>query len=81
MAKMNCYNSSTLLSWNEAPGALRYMSILTRFGEEPLVCNSTEPACEIPGLHCGQSYNVTVTAFNNDCQSIPSSETELYTGN
>ncbi|XP_040215776.1 uncharacterized protein LOC120945574 isoform X2 [Rana temporaria] len=79
MAKMNCYNSSTLLSWNEAPGALRYMSILTGFGEEPLVCNSTEPACEIPGLHCGQSYNMTVTAFNNDCRSIPSSETELYT--
>ncbi|XP_018424492.1 PREDICTED: fibronectin type III domain-containing protein 7-like [Nanorana parkeri] len=81
MAEMKCYNSSTLLSWNEAPGALRYMATLTGFGEEQLVCNSTGPSCGISGLHCGQSYNVTVTAFNNDCQSIPSSETELYTGN
>ncbi|KAM5148104.1 uncharacterized protein ACMZJ9_011772 [Mantella aurantiaca] len=79
MIKMNCYNSSTRLSWDEAPGALRYMSTLTGFGEEQLVCNSTWPVCEIPGLHCGQRYNVTVTAFNNDCQSTPSSETELFT--
>ncbi|XP_072276183.1 fibronectin type III domain-containing protein 7-like [Pyxicephalus adspersus] len=79
MAKMNCNNSSTLLSWNEAPGALRYISALRGFGEELLLCNSTEQACEIHGLLCGQSYNVTVTAFNEECQSLPSTETELHT--
>ncbi|KAM9324544.1 uncharacterized protein PAF06_000603 [Gastrophryne carolinensis] len=79
VVKMDCHNSSTRLSWNEAPGALRYVSTLTDSGQEKLVCNSTGPACEISGLQCGQSYNVTVKAFNDECQSTPSSLMELYT--
>ncbi|XP_075689530.1 uncharacterized protein LOC142657896 [Rhinoderma darwinii] len=79
VSNMNCFNSSTLLTWNEAPGALRYVSSLISVGEKYFECNSTDTVCEITGLKCGQSYIVTVTAFSSQCQSEPSSPVELYT--
>ncbi|XP_068096197.1 mucin-3B-like [Hyperolius riggenbachi] len=79
ITKMNCQNSSTLLSWDVAPGALRYQAILMEFGVQHFMCNSTGQTCEIPALPCGKSYNVTVTAFNGGCQSSPSSQTTLCT--
>ncbi|MEE6513276.1 hypothetical protein FKM82_020823 [Ascaphus truei] len=71
-AQVNCTSSVARLSWNEAPGAVRYASTLRLSGDEPQWCNTTELGCEISGLQCGQTYNVTVTAFNTQCGSARS---------
>ncbi|XP_073439021.1 fibronectin type III domain-containing protein 7-like [Dendrobates tinctorius] len=80
VSNINCLNHSTLLTWEEAPGALRYESSLLSVGKERSVCNSTDTVCEITGLQCGRSYNMTVTAFGNECPSAPSTSVKLYTG-
>ncbi|XP_040264694.1 mucin-3A-like [Bufo bufo] len=79
VSNISCFSSSTLLSWDETPGAVRYVSSLILLGEEDIVCNSTDTVCEITGLACGQSYYVMVTAFSSECQSTPSALLELYT--
>ncbi|XP_053326269.1 uncharacterized protein LOC128500923 [Spea bombifrons] len=78
-AQVNCRSSAAYLSWNKADGALRYTTTLSSPGEEHSVCNSTELGCEVVGLQCGKTYNVTVKAFNNQCESKPSFPAELYT--
>ncbi|CAJ0944258.1 unnamed protein product [Ranitomeya imitator] len=78
VSNINCLNRSTLVTWDEAPGALRYGSSLISVGEERSACNGTDTVCEITGLQCGRSYNVTVTAFGSECPSAPSSSAELY---
>ncbi|XP_056379485.1 uncharacterized protein LOC130275479 isoform X3 [Hyla sarda] len=79
VSNISCSNSSTLLTWDEAPGALTYVSRLTSLDGDNFGCNSTDGFCEIPGLECGQSYHVTVTAFSSECQSAPSVPVVHYT--
>ncbi|XP_063794962.1 fibronectin type III domain-containing protein 7-like [Pseudophryne corroboree] len=79
--KMNCSNSATQLSWDKALGALSYFSVLRTPGSRYVVCNSTELGCEISSVPCGQSYDVIVTAVNDQCESAPSFPAELYTVN
>ncbi|KAM4642168.1 uncharacterized protein O3C94_016554 [Discoglossus pictus] len=77
--QVNCTSSVAQLSWKEAQGAIGYTSTLSLSGDEYQGCNSTDIGCEIHGLQCGQTYNVTVTAFNDQCQSTRSTPTPLHT--
>ncbi|OCT82973.1 hypothetical protein XELAEV_18025508mg [Xenopus laevis] len=79
-AKIDCTSSVVSVSWDIAPGALRYSAILKASGGEKLMCNSTELGCQVKNLQCGQIYAVTVTAFNEWCQSASSSPIELVSG-
>ncbi|XP_071983673.1 uncharacterized protein [Engystomops pustulosus] len=79
VSNIDCFNSSTLVTWDEAPGALRYVSRLISLGTQYFECNTTDTKCEITGLECGKNYDVTVTAISRECQSDPSSPVELYT--
>ncbi|OCT82974.1 hypothetical protein XELAEV_18025509mg [Xenopus laevis] len=76
-AKIDCTSSVASVSWDVAPGALRYSATLKASGGEKLMCNSTELGCQVKNLQCGQIYVVTVTAFNEWCQSASSSPIEL----
>ncbi|KAE8611013.1 hypothetical protein XENTR_v10012303 [Xenopus tropicalis] len=72
-ATIDCTASVATVSWDIAPGALRYSATLQASGGEILMCNSTERGCQVKNLQCGQIYTVTVTAFNEWCQSASSS--------
>ncbi|XP_069824070.1 fibronectin type III domain-containing protein 7-like [Dendropsophus ebraccatus] len=76
---INCSSSVVRLSWDPSLGAQRYYSMLRTPGNQYLICNNTELGCEIHDLPCGQAYNATVTAINDQCQSEPSSPAALYT--
>ncbi|XP_018114195.2 fibronectin type III domain-containing protein 7-like [Xenopus laevis] len=76
-AQMICSSSVASVTWHETPGALRYLSTLTSSRAVELTCNSTKLGCEVSSLQCGEAYTVTVSAFNYECQGIPSLPTEL----
>ncbi|XP_053549799.1 uncharacterized protein LOC128641237 [Bombina bombina] len=79
VAQMDCGSSMTNLSWEEAPGAEGYITRLWSTRGEYLVCNSSDLICEVRGLRCGQNYNVSVTAYDNHCESKSSSPMPVYT--
>uniref|UniRef100_A0A8C5WGH5 Fibronectin type-III domain-containing protein n=1 Tax=Leptobrachium leishanense TaxID=445787 RepID=A0A8C5WGH5_9ANUR len=40
-------------------------------------CNTTDTGCSVSGLNCGQVYNVSVTAYDNDCYSLTTNITQV----
>uniref|UniRef100_A0A803K7X6 Uncharacterized LOC100492420 n=1 Tax=Xenopus tropicalis TaxID=8364 RepID=A0A803K7X6_XENTR len=76
-AQMICSSSVASVSWYKTSGALRYLSTLTSSRGVELTCNSTNLGCEVGSLRCGESYSVSVSAFNNECEGAPSVPTEL----
>ncbi|CAB1419901.1 unnamed protein product [Pleuronectes platessa] len=84
--KMICSNDTGVVSWEEEEGVSSYR--VQAFGPDGhrTECNSTGTSCELPGLHCGQLYNLTLTAQDGECdnsvahlhlQSVPCTPTNV----
>uniref|UniRef100_A0AAR2JQD7 Fibronectin type-III domain-containing protein n=1 Tax=Pygocentrus nattereri TaxID=42514 RepID=A0AAR2JQD7_PYGNA len=63
-----CNSNTTSVAWNPSSGIVAYYVA----SAEPssgltLTCNSSSTSCDISGLICGQTYNVSVTAYGGDC--------------
>ena len=71
-SQLYCSNGSTLLSWSPSPNAVSYSGAALGPDGAPLSCSSSSPSCLISGLVCGRSYNLSVTAFDGSCASLPS---------
>ncbi|XP_071342815.1 uncharacterized protein [Trachinotus anak] len=85
-AEMICSNDTGVVSWEEEEGVSSYT--VRAFGPDghKTYCNSTETSCQLPSLHCGQLYNLTLTAEDGLCdnsraylnlQSVPCSPTNV----
>lgn len=35
-------------------------------------CTTNDTSCQLPNMHCGQSYTITVTPFSDDCKGFDS---------
>ena len=71
-SQLDCSNGSALLSWSPSPNAVSYTGVaLGPDGALP-PCSSSTPSCLLSGLVCGRSYNLTVTASDGSCASLPS---------
>ncbi|KAG7242281.1 hypothetical protein INR49_023956, partial [Caranx melampygus] len=68
-AEMICSNDTGLVSWEEDEGASSYA--VQAFGPDghKTKCASTETSCQLPNLHCGQLYNLTLTALDGECNN------------
>ncbi|XP_029473495.1 fibronectin type III domain-containing protein 7-like [Rhinatrema bivittatum] len=77
--QFDCDNNIAVLSWDTATGAANYVSTVTGPQGEQYLCNTTATSCNIGGLACGQTYNATVTAFNEACSNATSALTEFQT--
>nr|XP_019965387.1 PREDICTED: uncharacterized protein LOC109644441 [Paralichthys olivaceus] len=68
-AEMFCSNDTGVVSWEEEEGVSSYS--VQAFGPDGhrTECNSTETSCQLPSLHCGQLYNVTLTAQDGECDN------------
>ncbi|XP_078524471.1 uncharacterized protein LOC144797641 [Lissotriton helveticus] len=78
-ALIDCGSNIARVSWSSADGAVNYTTILSRPGEAPHSCDTTGTSCEVSSLQCGQTYNVTVTAFSETCRGLPSPVQSLPT--
>lgn len=78
-AQMMCTNDTGIVSWEETEGVSSY--VVQAFGpnDHKTLCNSTTSSCKLPNLHCGQLYNLTVTAQDGQCDSSHALQT-LHSG-
>lgn len=67
---------SALVSWVGSPSAVGYNVTLTGQDGHTHHCQTNSSSCEIPDIHCGETYNITVTPFSETCAGYPS---EVYT--
>ena len=68
-AEMVCSNDTGVVSWEEGEEVSSYM--VQAFGPDgdKMNCNSTTTSCQLPNMHCGQLYNLTVTAEDGQCDN------------
>ncbi|KTF75017.1 hypothetical protein cypCar_00024381 [Cyprinus carpio] len=70
-ATLDCYTDSVLLQWTPTDGSISY----TANAETPKglvsTCSSNSTNCELRGLACGQTYNVTMISYDGHCHSMP----------
>ncbi|CAL8306274.1 unnamed protein product [Lota lota] len=87
-AVMECSNDTGLVSWERAEGGASYQVRAVGADGHAPVCSSTGDRCQLPSMHCGQHYNLTVTVldglcdnvrFNLDLQSVPCRPTNVRT--
>lgn len=66
---MACSNDTGVVSWEEGVGVSTYG--VQAFGPDghKTGCNTTKRSCELPNMHCGQLYNLTVTAQDGRCDN------------
>ncbi|XP_034036687.1 fibronectin type III domain-containing protein 7-like [Thalassophryne amazonica] len=85
-AEIMCSNNTGLVSWEEGDGATSYMVHAYGLDGHRTKCNSTATSCQLPSMHCGQLYNLTLTAQDGQCdnsnaylslQSAPCSPTNV----
>lgn len=75
------YNASAAwVTWSAAAGASSYTVQAVTDSVAPVTCGGSNSSCHLGGLQCSRMYNVTVTAHNQACSSLPSETTHLLTG-
>lgn len=72
--------STAWVMWSAAAGASSYSVQAVTDSGAPVTCGSSNSSCHLNGLQCSRMYNVTVTAHNQACSSLPSETTHLLTG-
>lgn len=68
-AEMACSNNTGVVSWEEDEGVSSYHVQALGPDGHKMYCHSVENSCELPGMHCGQLYNLTVTAQDGRCDN------------
>uniref|UniRef100_A0A3P9L3F5 Fibronectin type-III domain-containing protein n=1 Tax=Oryzias latipes TaxID=8090 RepID=A0A3P9L3F5_ORYLA len=75
------YNASAAwVTWSAAAGASSYTVQAVTDSVAPVTCGGSNSSCHLSGLQCSRMYNMTVTAHNQACSSLPSETTHLLTG-
>ncbi len=68
------------IRWNISRGAASYL-VVAKGPEGPVTtCNTTTQECRLQTLHCSSSYNVSVIAVNQQCNTSGSSILRINTG-
>lgn len=78
---LQCGSHTADLSWEERSDVELYKAKAVKAsGGMVQECNSTGSTCQFPGLACGETYNLTVTAHSEDCCSEASHTVFIQTG-
>ncbi|PWA21255.1 hypothetical protein CCH79_00009504 [Gambusia affinis] len=76
---VECSTNTLQASWAAAAGATNYVSTLTRPGGVSTSCLTANQSCSFPSLQCAQTYNFSVVAINDRCNSTKSSTVSAKT--
>uniref|UniRef100_A0A3B3BWR1 Fibronectin type-III domain-containing protein n=1 Tax=Oryzias melastigma TaxID=30732 RepID=A0A3B3BWR1_ORYME len=68
-AEMVCSNDTGVVSWEEGEGVTSYQVLAYGPDGHKTECHSRESSCELLNMHCGQLYNVTITAQDGRCDN------------
>ncbi|XP_034052024.1 receptor-type tyrosine-protein phosphatase beta-like isoform X2 [Gymnodraco acuticeps] len=75
-----CADDSALVSWSPSLVAETYHVVTMGANGHVHTCNTTSSNCSISELHCGQQYDISVTASHENCTSKASQNATLNTG-
>ncbi|XP_035277663.1 fibronectin type III domain-containing protein 7-like [Anguilla anguilla] len=64
-----CRSDVLITTWDRADGALSYMVEARGNRGDRYNCSSFTESCAIPGVRCGESLSVWITATDDDCTS------------
>lgn len=68
----NCQTGLLTSSWEGAEGATSYT--VEAFGnndnQSHYMCSSVTDSCTIPGINCGESLTMIITAADDECSSV-----------
>uniref|UniRef100_A0A674C2S3 Fibronectin type-III domain-containing protein n=3 Tax=Salmo trutta TaxID=8032 RepID=A0A674C2S3_SALTR len=78
-ASLQCLSNSAAVTWERASGAVLYQAVGTTDGGHQAMCNNSQTHCDLSGLQCGQTYNVTVVSKDNTCSSVDSDTAHVRT--
>uniref|UniRef100_A0AAV2KVH4 Fibronectin type-III domain-containing protein n=1 Tax=Knipowitschia caucasica TaxID=637954 RepID=A0AAV2KVH4_KNICA len=74
-----CPQTSANVTWQTSEGALSYEVTAVSSSGAQLQCNSTGTSCQLGQLLCGETYSITATALDGQCESQSSAPTQLTT--
>lgn len=75
-----CDSSGMKASWSHSVVAKSYSLVAVGGDGDVRTCTSTTNNCTLSHLHCGQLYNVNITASAGDCVSLASQQVTFHTG-
>uniref|UniRef100_A0A8C5GA05 Fibronectin type-III domain-containing protein n=1 Tax=Gouania willdenowi TaxID=441366 RepID=A0A8C5GA05_GOUWI len=78
-ATLDCYNNTATVSWSSATGANTHTVTAESADGYLDSCQSEVGQCELTGLKCGQTYNITLTSTDDQCQAQTLSDVTLRT--
>ncbi|XP_067303573.1 fibronectin [Pseudorasbora parva] len=68
---LDCYTDSVMVQWTPINGSISYTANAKTPGGLTSTCSSSSTNCELKGLACGQTYNVTMVSYDGHCHSQP----------
>uniref|UniRef100_A0A3P8XZQ8 Fibronectin type-III domain-containing protein n=2 Tax=Esox lucius TaxID=8010 RepID=A0A3P8XZQ8_ESOLU len=71
-AGLLCANHSALITWVRNPRSVSYNVIVLGEDGDSKNCHTNDTSCQVPDLHCGTIYNITVTPFSRTCSGVAS---------
>ncbi|KAK1803500.1 hypothetical protein P4O66_020926, partial [Electrophorus voltai] len=74
----SCSNS-TVVTWQASHGARSYRVTAVSYAGYRTECSTNGTSCNLTGLHCGQVYDVSVSAMTDACSSPTSQNVTLQT--
>ncbi|KAL0201560.1 hypothetical protein M9458_004747, partial [Cirrhinus mrigala] len=69
IAQLNCDTNSAVVSWELSDNVTHHTVQAIGSDEHHINCSSSNHSCALSGLHCGRSYNITVTALDGVCDN------------
>ena len=74
-----CGTNSSSLSWTLMADATGYVVNATATNGHTVSCTSASATCNLTDLLCSETYMTTITARGRECDSAPSSSTNITT--
>lgn len=71
-ASLVCNNNTAAVSWKHSPGAVSYNVTATARNGDVKRCSTNGTSCQLPNMHCAQTYIITVSPFSNSCKGYDS---------
>lgn len=66
---MECGSNAGLVSWEQGELVSSYLVRAVSSDGHRTQCDSNATSCRLPSMHCGQQYNLTVTAQDGRCDN------------
>lgn len=65
--KFKCQSGGAAVSWNATYGTANFSLTAIVNGSVQTLCTTQQNSCNVTGLSCGQTYNISLTASNSQC--------------